>query len=113
MELPLDPVKPPITFMHGVARVGKTRIPLATVVGRHMLGVPPEQIVESFPTLDLADVYGVIAYYLRHQDEVHAYVREQRRREAAARAESLRRFPRDGLKERLRARMAELEQAAR
>ena len=36
-------------------------------------------IVEKYTSLQLADVYAVIAYYLRHQDEVDAYLREQER----------------------------------
>jgi hypothetical protein len=31
-------------------------------------------MVEQFPTLDLADVYAVIGYYLRHRADVDAYV---------------------------------------
>ncbi len=44
-------------------------------------GADPESIVNAYPTLQLVDVYAVIAYYLRHRDEVSAYLRE---REAAA-----------------------------
>jgi hypothetical protein len=36
-----------------------------------------------YPTLSLADVHGVLAYYYRHQAEVDAYLR--RRREEADR----------------------------
>ena len=39
-------------------------------------GVPPESIVDSFPVLTLEQVYGAIAYYLAHQAEVDAYLRQ-------------------------------------
>ena len=37
--------------------------------------------MRGFPTLDLADVYGMIAYYLRHRQDVDAYL-QARRQEA-------------------------------
>src|SRR5579863_10338752 len=36
----------------------------------------PEQIHESFPSVPLANIYGAIAYYLDHQDEIDAWIRE-------------------------------------
>jgi hypothetical protein len=44
-------------------------------------GDSPEQILEGFPSLILADIYAVIAYYLNHKDEIDAYLR---RRDAEA-----------------------------
>ena len=44
-------------------------------------GQTPEQIMQSFPTVDLADIYTVLGYYLRHRDEVDAYL-EARDKEA-------------------------------
>ena len=67
----------------GVIRVGSTRVPLDTVVRCYEDGVEPEDVVRSYDSLDLADVYAVIAYYLRHRDEVRSYL-ERREREAAA-----------------------------
>ena len=32
-----------------------------------------EEIVQQYPTLDLADIYTVIAYYLRNREDVDAY----------------------------------------
>jgi hypothetical protein len=42
-------------------------------------GSPPEDIVDQFPTLDLADVYDVIAYYLRHRQDLDAYLADRER----------------------------------
>jgi hypothetical protein len=41
----------------------------------------PEDIVQAYDTLLLADVHGVIAYYLRHRDKVEGYLK--RRKEEA------------------------------
>jgi hypothetical protein len=43
----------------------------------------PEEMVRAYDTLLLADVHAVIAYYLRHRDEVRAY-RKRREEEAQA-----------------------------
>ena len=48
----------------------------------------PEEIVEILPSLDLADVYAVIAYCLRHPEETEDYLRSVKETEERARAES-------------------------
>jgi uncharacterized protein (DUF433 family) len=63
----------------GTVRVGKTRVILELVVHAFRDGATPEQLVQDYDTLDLADVYAVIAYYLRHRDEVDAYLAERER----------------------------------
>jgi hypothetical protein len=50
---------------------------LDTLVHEYENGADPEEIVNAYPTLHLADVYAVIAYYLRHQDEVNDYLRKR------------------------------------
>ena len=60
----------------GVVRVGNTRVTLEVVVAKFNLGATAEQIAESFDTFWLEDVYEVDGYYLRHKDEVDAYLRE-------------------------------------
>jgi uncharacterized protein (DUF433 family) len=61
----------------GVMRVGDTRVTLDTVVHAFEQGHTAEEIVSHYPALRLADVYAVIAYYLNHQAEVRAYLRQQ------------------------------------
>lgn len=61
----------------GVVRVGKSRVTLETIVGVYNQGASAEQIARDFPTLDLADIYAVLSYYLRHRAEVEAHLREQ------------------------------------
>lgn len=58
----------------GAVRVGKTRVTLETVLTAYKMGRTPEQIVKSFPTLQLADVHATIAYYLLHKEEVDKYL---------------------------------------
>ena len=52
-------------------------------------GATPEAIAHRYPTATLADIYAVIAYYLRHREEIEAYLnaREQRAEEVRQRIE--------------------------
>ena len=90
----------------GVLRIGDTRVRLDTVVTAWKQGDSPEQIVENFDVLDLADVYAVISHYLRHRLEVEKYLAENRQEAERLRAENERRFPQAGIRERLLARRA-------
>ena len=60
----------------GIARVGNTRVRLASVLFLHKQGATPEEIHERFPTVPLADVYASVAYYLHHRAEVDSYLAE-------------------------------------
>jgi len=86
----------------GAVRVGATRVTLDTVVAAFLLGATAEEIAQDYSTLDLVDVYSVIAYYLRNRPEVDAYLR-QRQQEA----DDLRKrygMDQSGIRERLLAR---------
>ncbi len=73
---------PPLRIEEGGAiRVGNTRISLDIVVEQYENGMTPEDMIRAYDTLVLADVHAVIAYYLRHKDEVQAYLK--RRQEEA------------------------------
>jgi uncharacterized protein (DUF433 family) len=61
----------------GVVRIGNTRISLDLIVEQYENGMTPEDMVRAYDTLVLADVYGVIAHYLRHPDEVRAYLKRR------------------------------------
>lgn len=77
--LRIEAVEVPIRIdEQGVARVGKTRVPIDTVIFAFNRGDHPQEIVERYPVLKLADVYAVIAYYLGSQAEVDTYL-EQRK----------------------------------
>ena len=88
----------------GAVRVGQTRVTLDTVIGAFTGGCSAEEIVRKYPSLDLANVYAVITYYLWHREAMEAYL-EQRRQEAEEiRRDNQRHTPPPGLRERLLAR---------
>ena len=101
-----DPV-PLRTNGDGVVRVGSTRIPLDTVVTVFDLGASPEEIVQQFSALDLADVYAVIGYYLHHKDEVADYLRARQQQAQAVREATEARYDTAGIRDRLLARRAQ------
>ncbi|MFN8514825.1 MAG: DUF433 domain-containing protein [Chloroflexia bacterium] len=87
MALTLLAVAPPLRLDdHQVARVGKTRVTLDSVIADFKAGSSAEAIEEHYPAVSLAEVYAVLAYYLRNQDEVEGYLRESRRRPRLPRA---------------------------
>lgn len=95
----------------GTLRVGDSRVSLDTVVSEYDGGATPEEILLAYPTLALADVYAVLAYYLRHQDEVRAYLGRRQEEAAALRQEIESRRPdRSALREKFLARRARQEQ---
>ena len=53
-----------------------SRVSLASIVFQFKDGASPESIRESFPTLSLEQVYGAIAFFLGHAEEVEANLRE-------------------------------------
>jgi uncharacterized protein (DUF433 family) len=53
-----------------------TRVPLDSIVHEFREGAAPESIRQAFPTLTLEQVYGAIAFYLGHQAEVDASIRD-------------------------------------
>jgi uncharacterized protein (DUF433 family) len=63
---------------HGVIRVGDSQVLLDVVIREFNNGAEPEAIAHGYPTLNLADVYGVIAYYLRHRKEIDDYLHIRR-----------------------------------
>jgi uncharacterized protein (DUF433 family) len=82
MQTPIQPDPVPLRDDgRGGLRVGQSRVSLDVLLREFEGGADPEGIVQAYPTLDLADVYAVIAYYLRHKEEVTGYLR---RREAEA-----------------------------
>ena len=92
------------TDADGVIRLGGTRVTLDTVVGVFEAGATAEEIVLQYPSLALADVYAVIAYYLRHRAEVAAHLAQRRQEANQTRKENERRFNPSGVRDRLLAR---------
>ena len=83
--------------------VAGTRVSLDSVVYGFRGGESPETIQQNFPSLTLEQVYGAIAFYLGHQAEINANIRQgeeelrshipplsQRKPEACARLQHVR-----------------------
>jgi uncharacterized protein (DUF433 family) len=97
---------------HGVIRVGNSQVLLDLVIREFNNGAEPEAIAHGYPTLDLADVYGVIAYYLRHRKDIDDYLRTRRQEAEKLRQEIEAKQPsRVELRAKLLARKAQMELA--
>ncbi|ASC69223.1 hypothetical protein XM38_001490 [Halomicronema hongdechloris C2206] len=81
----------------GVVRVGGTRVTLDTIVAAFKQGATAEEIVHRYPSLRLGDVYASIAYYLNHQQEVDAYLKQRQQQAQEIRQMNQVRFDPQGL----------------
>jgi uncharacterized protein (DUF433 family) len=77
IDLPETVTLPMKMDEHGAIRVSGTRVTLDTLIVCYQQHESPETIHEGFPTVPLADIYAVIAYYLAHQDDVDAYLKQR------------------------------------
>lgn len=75
LEVPLS------TDRRGAIRVGGTRMLLDVVIYEFDSGATPEEIVDCYEGLNLADVYAVLSYCLRNRPAINEYLQ---RREAEA-----------------------------
>ena len=73
LQIETDPT-PLSTDAQGTIRVGGTPIALESVLWLYKQGYAAEAIAEAYPSISLADLYSVIAYYLRHKDGVDHYL---------------------------------------
>lgn len=100
-----EPV-PLATDPDGVMRVGGTRVTLDTVIAAFTQGAAAEEIVYRYPTLNLADVYAVISFYLRRKPEVEEYLKQREKTAEKVRRENQARFDSEDIRNRLLARQA-------
>ena len=56
--------------------IAGTRVSLDSAVYAFLEGLSAESIMESFDTLTLEEVYGALAFYLGHRDDIDAYLRQ-------------------------------------
>ena len=74
----------------GIYKIAGSRVSLDSVVYAFVGGQSAESIAQAFPTLTLEQVYGAIAFYLAHRDDVDRYLKAQHddfeAKSAAARA---------------------------
>ena len=73
---------------YGVMRVGKGRLMLDSIIIPFQRGESPESIRSQYPSATLEQIYGAIAYYLGHKQEVDAYLERQEREWARLREEA-------------------------
>jgi len=69
---------PLVVTEQGTIRIKGSRVSLDSIVHHFKLGATAEQIVQSFPSLSLGEVYSSIAYYLTHRPEMETYLEQQK-----------------------------------
>ena len=105
MSLAIDAEPVPLQAdADGVVRVGATRVTLDTIVVTFQQGAAAEEIAEQYPSVALSDVYAAIAFYLRHQSEVEAYLEEGNRQGDVLRRKQEVKYDRQEIRNRLLAR---------
>lgn len=81
MEIVFQAEAPPLRWdSSGGLRIGKSRVLLELVVHAFEDGATPEAIAQRYPATTLADIYSVLAYYLRHQEEINAYLAKRKQK---------------------------------
>ncbi len=91
----------------GVMLVGKTRVPLDTIVIAFDRGATAEEIVHRYPSLKLADVYAVIAFYLNNQQEIEVYLQQRKQQAREIRQINESKFDSQAMRDRLLSRKIE------
>jgi uncharacterized protein (DUF433 family) len=64
----------------GALGIGHSRILRELVVRAFQDGATPEATAQRYPATTLADIYAVIAYYLRYREDIEAYLMERKQR---------------------------------
>ena len=62
----------------GAYLLSGSRVSLDSIAYAFLSGQSAESIAQSFPALRLEQVYGAIAFYLAHREEVDRYLEAQR-----------------------------------
>jgi len=88
----------------GIVRVVGSRVTLDSIVAVFDHGATPEEVVQSFPSLALGDVYSILAWVVARRAEVELYLERRGTEEAHARGEVEQRSPTAELRARLLAR---------
>ncbi len=65
-----------VKLENGAYRIANTKVSLDSVIYDFKQGKTPEQIVISFPTLKLEQVYGAIAFYLQNRQDIDEYLKQ-------------------------------------
>ena len=70
-------IVPLVVTEQGTIRIKGSRVSLDSVIHHFKLGATVEQIVQSFPSVSLGDVYSSIAYYLSQRQKIEGYLETQ------------------------------------
>ena len=70
----------------GRARVAGRRVPVSSIYRWFLRGRAPEDILEKYEAVSLAEIYAAIAYALANREEIGAEIAEEDRLEHEARA---------------------------
>jgi uncharacterized protein (DUF433 family) len=63
----------------GRPRIAGHRIRVMDIVVLHeQLGLTPDEIVSTYPSLTLADIHAALAYYFDHREEIQRDLAEDR-----------------------------------
>jgi len=77
----------------GVYYIAGTRVSLDSLVYAFLRGDSPEGIADSFPAIELEQVYGAIAFYLAHRASIDRYLEQAKTDFARLRSDSRRKHP--------------------
>lgn len=102
----INTIVPLFSEPNGVIRVENTRVTLETLIYRFKNGSTAEEIVFQYPVLDLADVYAVIGFYLKHQTAVENYLLSSKVAVESIQSTVQQQFPATDLRQRLLSRQA-------
>ena len=81
MDIVLKAEAPPLRRdTSGGLRIGNSRVLLELVIHAFEDGATPEAIAQRYPAAPFADIYSVLAYYLRHQEEINVYLVEREKK---------------------------------
>jgi hypothetical protein len=111
MTVAIEPLAVPLRLDDtGTFRVGGTRVTLDVFLGIYEQEGSAEGVVEALDMLDLADAHAVLAWCLRHPEEVATYLhrRKEEAKEIRARL-AAEQPPRPGFRAELQARWARRE----
>ena len=65
-------------ILSGEPIIEGTRTPVRAIVETWRRGVPPEEIPDRLPHLDLAQVFDALSYYSAHQQEINTRIERNR-----------------------------------
>lgn len=65
-------------ILNGEPIIRGTRTPVRAIVESWRMGIPPEEIINGLPHLTLSQVFNALSYYSDYQDEINAYIEQNR-----------------------------------